>query len=143
MLAYLDHQCDLTVWFEEEEQLSGIKGRIFTGKLVKGLYPRYQIGELTLGVDSIFAKDHGNYRTGARFSRNRTYLDVRISEAAYADLIRQRIFSERYALRDGSKITIVPATHDDYRLGYQMLRDNLAFLQEHKAELEAFLAKER
>ena len=129
MLAFLDTRSDLDIYLEEGESPLSIKSELLSGRLVSGPWPSWSIRTLTLGIDANFARDHGNGRTGARFEGE--VLHIRLAEAAYADLVRENIFSERYALRDGSKICIAPYNHWQYSREYTTLKDGLDMLKEH------------
>ena len=126
MIACLDESYDLEIYLEGDEgPESGTE--IIEGMLLRVLGHSKKIVPITFGVDDIFAREHGNYRVGARFERET--LDVRLSRAAYRELCKDEIFAERYTLRDGSKITISEAVNPRNSLHYWLLQDDITLLE--------------
>jgi len=82
----------------------------------------------SLGIDDLFTIAHGDRRTGAYFEGTR--LDIRLSQAAYGDLVRYKIFPERWSyMRDGSKLTICQADDPRQYLAYCLLQEEIALLE--------------
>lgn len=122
MIASIDTRYDLDIYLEYTE-LEDLKQDVLEGMLVRGK----KVVPLLLAVDDAFAIEQGNRRIGARFLGD--MLEVKLSIAVYKDLIREKIFSERYTLCDGSKICIGLADDARHIMHYHLLQDEIALLE--------------
>lgn len=125
MIASLDERYDLHIYLEDSD-LTDMRTEPLEGMLVR--YAAKKTFPFSLGINDAFATEHGDRRTGAHFEGER--LELRLSQGAYTDLQRDRIFPERWSyMRDGSKLIICLADDPRQYLDYLLLQDEIASLE--------------
>jgi hypothetical protein len=126
MKVSIDSQCDITLYIEEKDKIN-LTTKTISGQGISSYrQSRKAFVRVSLGIDDLFAKEHGNWRIGVQIRESE--VDIRLSRSAYEELVRNNyVFAEPHAYRDGSKLTIIEATNKDYSLGYRILEDVLTF----------------
>lgn len=123
MIALLGERYDLEIYLEDND-LHNMKGEVLEGMLLR---EEGNVVPITFGLDDTFAAEKGNRRVGAHFEGKS--LDIRLSQAAYRELVSDKIFAERYTLRDGSKICVCLAHDPRHSLDYVLLQAEIVALE--------------